>query len=78
MLDDDDGDKDVGAISVTVIWPTIWFLSPPLLTAATHRGSNYQCTAFRPQYSALYTASMLCLMLGTGGNGDLKVTLKLI
>ena len=28
MLDDDDGDKDVGAISVTVIWPTIWFLSP--------------------------------------------------
>ena len=50
MLDDDDGDKDVGAISVTVIWPTIWFLSPILppspLTAATHRSSNYQCSAY--------------------------------
>ena len=51
--DDYDNAKDLSAISVTVIWPTIWFLSPPLLTAATHRGSNYQCTAFRPRYSAL-------------------------
>ena len=58
--DDYDNAKDLSAISVTVIWPTIWFLSPPLLTAATHRGSNYQCTAFRPRYSALCTASMLC------------------
>ena len=27
--DDYDNAKDLSAISVTVIWPTIWFLSPP-------------------------------------------------